>query len=492
MTYVQIAVAVLVAVLGIVNTLTVSITDRRRELGVLQAVGGLRNQIRQTIWMEAVTIGAIGVILGLAFGALQLYLQPCDRRPRTSRACGSSTNIPTQIALRAAAGDSWRRRLSRPSARRNRRCAARWWRRSNMNRTLLVSGCWPGWRSALAQDARQIVAEAQNRHASKSQQYEGTLEVMGSSKKVSLKRWIYQRIGSYGASRTILRFTAPPEVKGVALLIVNHPDRASDQWMWTPGHRARPAHRAAGPLHALLRHRLQLRGSGRARRRPVRLQAARRRTDRRRGVLEDRVEAEGAKSSQYTSTRSSGSARTTTSFARIENYNKDKLVRRVRLHAISKRCRASGRRAPPRSTTSRREQPHRAEAREAAVQRAAEGRRFHACRRCGVGRFAQAVVPVVCLVAFRASAQNFTQRGFLETSPDGVSAKPAPNDSGHAVGESLFRYDASYKLTAVAAAFAARSMRESTRTSRSSARCTSTGRTGHCAARPSRCGDFSA
>jgi hypothetical protein len=31
-----------------------------------------------------------------------------------------------------------------------------------------------------------------------------------------------------------LRFTAPPEVKGVALLIVNHPDRASDQWMWTP------------------------------------------------------------------------------------------------------------------------------------------------------------------------------------------------------------------------------------------------------------------
>ena len=28
--------------------------------------------------------------------------------------------------------------------------------------------------------------------------------------------------------------TAPAEVKGVALLIVNHPDRASDQWMWTP------------------------------------------------------------------------------------------------------------------------------------------------------------------------------------------------------------------------------------------------------------------
>ncbi len=72
-TYVQIAVAVLVAILGIVNTLTVSITDRRRELGVLQAVGGLRNQIRGTIWLEALAVGTVGLILGLALGALQLY-----------------------------------------------------------------------------------------------------------------------------------------------------------------------------------------------------------------------------------------------------------------------------------------------------------------------------------------------------------------------------------------------------------------------------------
>jgi putative ABC transport system permease protein len=73
LTYVQIAVAVLVAVLGIVNALTVSITDRRRELGVLQAVGGLRQQIRHTIWMEAVAIGVIGLVLGLGLGAIQLY-----------------------------------------------------------------------------------------------------------------------------------------------------------------------------------------------------------------------------------------------------------------------------------------------------------------------------------------------------------------------------------------------------------------------------------
>ena len=73
LTSVQIAVAVLVAILGIVNTLTVSITDRRRELGVLQAVGGLHGQIRRTIWIEALSIGCLGLTLGFALGAINLY-----------------------------------------------------------------------------------------------------------------------------------------------------------------------------------------------------------------------------------------------------------------------------------------------------------------------------------------------------------------------------------------------------------------------------------
>jgi putative ABC transport system permease protein len=73
LTYNQIAVSILVAVLGIVNTLTVSITDRRRELGVMQAVGGLRKQIRRTVWLEALSIGAIGLILGVCLGAVNLY-----------------------------------------------------------------------------------------------------------------------------------------------------------------------------------------------------------------------------------------------------------------------------------------------------------------------------------------------------------------------------------------------------------------------------------
>ena len=87
---------------------------------------------------------------------------------------------------------------------------------------------------AFAQDARQIVEESQKRGRANSQRYEGALEVIGGNSKVSKKSWQSFRIGSYGNSKAVIRFTAPAEVKGVALLVVNHPDRASDQWMWTP------------------------------------------------------------------------------------------------------------------------------------------------------------------------------------------------------------------------------------------------------------------
>jgi len=88
--------------------------------------------------------------------------------------------------------------------------------------------------AAPAQDARQIVAEVQKRSSAKSQQYEGALRVVDAGGKTSDKRWTYTRIGSHGTSKAVIRFTSPAEVKGVALLIVNFPDRASDQWMWTP------------------------------------------------------------------------------------------------------------------------------------------------------------------------------------------------------------------------------------------------------------------
>jgi outer membrane lipoprotein-sorting protein len=88
--------------------------------------------------------------------------------------------------------------------------------------------------AAMAQDARQLVVESQKRHRSETQQYEGVLQVFNPNGKNSEKRWQFFRSGNYGESKALLRFVDPPEVKGVALLIINHPDRSSDQWMWLP------------------------------------------------------------------------------------------------------------------------------------------------------------------------------------------------------------------------------------------------------------------
>ena len=95
-----------------------------------------------------------------------------------------------------------------------------------------LSAGWPASLRAL-DDARQIVGENQKRTDARSQRYEGLLQTFDGGKTTE-KRWIQERIGAHGQSKAVIRFTAPSEVKGVALLIVNHPDRSSDQWMWTP------------------------------------------------------------------------------------------------------------------------------------------------------------------------------------------------------------------------------------------------------------------
>ena len=71
--YVEMIIAVLVATLGIVNSLIVSITERKREIGILRALGGERSQVRETIMIEAVCIGLVGVTLGIASGSILGY-----------------------------------------------------------------------------------------------------------------------------------------------------------------------------------------------------------------------------------------------------------------------------------------------------------------------------------------------------------------------------------------------------------------------------------
>lgn len=61
-------VAVIVAALGIVNTLTMSVVERIRELGVLRAIGMSRRQAVRMVLVEALVLGIIGVVLGSAAG----------------------------------------------------------------------------------------------------------------------------------------------------------------------------------------------------------------------------------------------------------------------------------------------------------------------------------------------------------------------------------------------------------------------------------------
>ena len=60
----QLVVAVLVALVGIVNTLIISVSERCREFGILRAIGGLRSQIRKLVLLEAVAISIVGVLVG--------------------------------------------------------------------------------------------------------------------------------------------------------------------------------------------------------------------------------------------------------------------------------------------------------------------------------------------------------------------------------------------------------------------------------------------
>lgn len=61
--------AVVIAVIGIVNTLALSVFERTRELGLLRAVGMVRRQVKRMIRWESIIIALLGAVLGLGVGA---------------------------------------------------------------------------------------------------------------------------------------------------------------------------------------------------------------------------------------------------------------------------------------------------------------------------------------------------------------------------------------------------------------------------------------
>jgi putative ABC transport system permease protein len=66
--YGLLALAVIIAFVGIVNTLALSVFERVREIGLLRAVGMSRRQVRSMVRWESVLISVLGVGLGLVVG----------------------------------------------------------------------------------------------------------------------------------------------------------------------------------------------------------------------------------------------------------------------------------------------------------------------------------------------------------------------------------------------------------------------------------------
>jgi putative ABC transport system permease protein len=68
--YALLALAVLIALIGIVNTLMLSVLERTREIGLLRAVGMRRPQVRSMIRSESVILAVFGAVIGIVIGTL--------------------------------------------------------------------------------------------------------------------------------------------------------------------------------------------------------------------------------------------------------------------------------------------------------------------------------------------------------------------------------------------------------------------------------------
>jgi putative ABC transport system permease protein len=66
--YALLGLAIIIAILGIINTLALSVIERTREVGLLRAVGLSRRQLKRMVRLESVVIALLGTVLGLVLG----------------------------------------------------------------------------------------------------------------------------------------------------------------------------------------------------------------------------------------------------------------------------------------------------------------------------------------------------------------------------------------------------------------------------------------
>jgi outer membrane lipoprotein-sorting protein len=85
-----------------------------------------------------------------------------------------------------------------------------------------------------ATDAKAVMTEVYEQDTSHDVTLRATLEVTGKDGHSVKKRFTIRRIGSFGNGKTLVRFTDPPDLRGVTLLSINQPGISDRQWIYTP------------------------------------------------------------------------------------------------------------------------------------------------------------------------------------------------------------------------------------------------------------------
>lgn len=110
-------------------------------------------------------------------------------------------------------------------------------RRLQRSQVLLLSLCFAcgvAARAAPSERAVEIMRDVEKRGLADSQSYDGTIDVVEPNGKVLKRSWQLWREGNDGASKLLLRFDTPPEMRGVGVLILNAPNALPEQWLYTP------------------------------------------------------------------------------------------------------------------------------------------------------------------------------------------------------------------------------------------------------------------
>lgn len=96
--------------------------------------------------------------------------------------------------------------------------------------------------AARSQDARKIIEGVYDQDKTRDISWWATLDVFDKDgKNLRRKKFDFSRVGPPGDSKTLIQFTDPPEVRGVALLSINLKGESMKQWLYTPAiQRVRP------------------------------------------------------------------------------------------------------------------------------------------------------------------------------------------------------------------------------------------------------------